>query len=71
MQLQMQMQCIVYYSDSIVVYWGPYFNGLKRKSEAQNAITFVGGSMAMLLLWRRINTFCAQRNSKMGWSEVA
>ena len=36
---------------------GPCFNCLKRKSEAQNARTFVGVSMAMLLLWRRINYF--------------
>ena len=29
---------------------GPYFNGLKRKSEVPSAGSFVGGSMAMSLL---------------------
>ena len=33
--------------------WGPYFNGLKRKWEAPSASSFVGGSMAMLLVYRR------------------
>ena len=32
----------------------------------QNGSGFVGGSMAMLLLWRRINDSCARRKSKMG-----
>ena len=50
---------------------GPYFNGLKRKWEAPSASSFVGGSMAMLLFYRRINDSCARRKSKKGWSEVA
>ena len=50
---------------------GPYFNGLKRSAKAWNVETVVGGSMAMLLLWRRINYFCARRKSKKGWSEGA
>ena len=45
---------------------GPYFNSLKRKWEAPNASSFVGVSMAMLLLYRRLNYSCARRKSKMG-----
>ena len=37
---------------------------------AQSRSSFVGGSMAMLLLWQRINGSCARRKSKMGWTET-
>ena len=51
--------------------WGTYFNSLKRKWEAPSASSFVGGSMAMSLFYRRKNYSCARRKSKKGWSEVA
>ncbi|CAL8403345.1 unnamed protein product [Arctogadus glacialis] len=44
---------------------GPYFNGLKRKWKAQSASSFVGGSTALLLFYRRINdTSAAAQVSK-------
>ena len=42
-----------------VAHKGPYFNGLKRKWEAQSASSFVGGSTALSLFYRRINDTCA------------
>ena len=72
------LYCIRYFNITAKVdnvdwlHWhiGPYFNGLKRKWEAPNASSFVGGSMAMLLFYRRINYSCAWHKSKKGWSEV-
>ena len=44
---------------------GPYFNGLKRKRKAQSASSFVGGSTALSLFYRRINdTSAAAQVSK-------
>ena len=36
----------------------------------QSRSSFVGGSTAMLLSWRRINGSCARRKSKKGWAET-
>ena len=49
---------------------GPYFNGLKRKWGAPNGSSFVGGSLALLLLYRRIKDSCARHKSKMGWPDI-
>ena len=58
------------YSLESVVYYGPYFNNLKSKYEMRNASSFVGGSLPLLLLYRRINDSCAQRKSKISFHEV-
>ena len=53
-------------------YFGPYFNGLKRKWEAQSASSFVGGSTALSLFYRRINDTCvaAQVSKGLVWSSL-
>ena len=51
---------------------GPYFNGLKRKWEAPSASSFVGGSTALSLFYRRINDTCvaAQVSKGLVWSSL-
>jgi hypothetical protein len=51
---------------------GPYFNGLKRKWEAPRARSFVGGSMAMSLFYRRKKWLLrpAQIEKELVWSSL-
>ena len=45
---------------------GPYFSGLERKWEAQSASSFVGGSTALSLFYRRINDTCVAAQVSKG-----
>ena len=64
-------QWLFTFADAFPPLFGPYFNGLKRKWEAPSASSFVGGSMAVFLFYRRKNDSCARRKFKKSWSEVA
>ncbi|CAL8388286.1 unnamed protein product [Boreogadus saida] len=57
--------CNIVYRLPVHKDYGPYFNGLKRKWKAQSASSFVGGSTALSLFYRRINdTSAAAQVSK-------